>query len=185
MKFPACLCGALRGFHHDLKCISCGCWPWQHSSDESEYSSEESEDEEQEKIRRRVQDELEEKRMEQIDQVERAIQAGKFCIEYDEDRFLMHHRILDAERPKKIKKLRKRGQRNTIRTVVPTFEEKTYKLDVYGYYKAKNEYKINELCSYFYDLGLEPLYTAKRFEDANLDLFDLNLRSYEDFLQEK
>ena len=34
MKIPTCLCGLARGFHHELKCWSCSCFPWQHSSDE-------------------------------------------------------------------------------------------------------------------------------------------------------
>ena len=123
--------------------------------------------------------------MRKIEQVETAIVAGLWCIKDDEDDFLMHHRILEEQRRYKKKKMRSRTERSKNRITTPIFEEKEYKLDVYSYYKEKAEYTKHEFCSYFTELGLEPRSTTQRVLNANLELIEFKLRTYEDYLKEE
>ena len=183
MKLPSCLCGLLRGFHHDLVCCSCSCFPWQHSSDESEEES--SSEDEYKANRRQVQEEREAIRLERIRDVEYALKDGEFDEKVYNGRY---ERELDQceERIKiKKKKMKTRRELDNNRLVIPSFTTKKYALNAYNYYADKENYEMKTLSDYFKYLKLESQSTARRFLNAELSLSELGLQSYEDMVKEK
>ena len=189
MKIPTCHCGTISGWLNDIQCSLCGCWPWQHSSDdEEEYeydsSNQDSVDEILELARNEVRLQVQEEKLEKIAQIERAIFAGKYCQEADEDRFLMLHSMWEKEKKYKKKRFRTRRFRDSIRQPIHPVVPKYYQLDVYKYYKSKEKYEAEILQDYFQYLGLDAEKKANEYLDAELEPTEIHLASYEDFLKQ-
>ena len=188
MKLPSCHCGSITGWLHDIQCKLCGCFPWQHSSDESEYDSSDGDDEEArlELARNEIRLEIEEEKRKKIELVNRAIFVGNYCIKADEDRFLMVHSMWEKEKENKKKRLRSWTFRNSLRTTKQGFEPKHYQLDVYDYYKKKEQYEFEVVLDYLQYLGLRhhALSKTKQYLDADLRPSEIQLLDYEDFLQQ-
>ena len=186
MKIPTCQCGSIRSWLSDLQCNLCGCYPWQHSSDESEYDSSECESIEHqlEFARNEVRLQIQEEKRAKIAHIDRAIWSGNYCIKADEDRFEMLHTMWENDKKHKKKRFRSRGFRNKVRETTPSFKSKSYELYVYDYYKRKEEYEEDVLLDYFHFLGLDAAKKMKLFRDAELSPSEINLLDYEEYLQQ-
>ena len=188
MKFPSCHCGSISGWMHDIQCKLCGCFPWQHSSDESEYDSSDGDSEEArlELARNEIKLAFQEKKREQIDLVNEKIRNGYFSIKADEESFLMEHSVWEKEKTNKKKKLRSWTFRQSLRTTKQGFEPKHYQLDVYNYYKKKDQYELEIVLDFFQYLGLQQHALPKTIQylDAELPPSAIKLMDYEDFLQQ-
>ena len=184
MKKPSCQCGSIQGWLHDIQCNLCGCYPWQHSSDESDYDSSDAESEEHqlELARNEMRLKIQEEKREKIAHIDRAIWSGNYCIKADEERFEMLHRMWENDKQHKKKRFRTRGFRNKIRETTPSFKSKSYELDVYEYYKRKDEYEEDVLLDYFHFLGLDAAKKMKQFRDAELLPSEVKLLDFEEFL---
>ena len=189
MKIPTCHCGSISGWLQDIQCNMCGCWPWQHSSDdEDEYeydsSNQDSVDEMLEFARNEVKLQVHEEKLEKIAHIDRAIFAGQYCIKADEDRFLMLHSMWEKEKKYKKKRFRSRRFRNGLRQPIQPFVPKDYQLEVYNYYKCKSVYEEETLLDYFQWLGVDAEKKTKEYLDAELEPTEIHLASYEDFLKQ-
>ena len=188
MKVPTCHCGSITGWLNDIQCNLCGCWPWQHSSDEDEYeydsSNQDSVDEMLELARNEVKLQVQKEKLEKIAHIDRAIFAGQYCIKADEDRFLMVHSMWEKEKKYKKKRFRSRRFRNGLRQPIQPFVPKDYQLEVYNYYKCKAVYEEETLLDYFQWLGLNAEKKTKEYLDAELEPTEIHLASYEDFLKQ-
>ena len=189
MKIPSCQCGSITGWLNDIQCSLCGCWPWQHSSDEEvdydyDSSNQDSDEALVEFARNEVKLKLHEEKLEKIAHIDRAIFAGQYCIKADEDRFLMIHSMWENEKKYKKNRLRSRRFRNSIRRPIQPFVPKKYYLDVYNYYKCKSLYEEEILMDYFEYLGLDAEKKMKQYLDAELQPSEIKLADYEDFLKQ-
>ena len=191
MKMPKCLCGLTRGFHHDLKCWSCACFPWQHSSDEdhNDLDSEAEEarrkhEEMQERIRlineeedRRIQEDLERKFHETLS----IIEDGEIKERLKETRLERQAAFEEEKRKMKKKKLKSKAKFNKIRRTQIVFGQVSYALNAYEYHKAKQEYEFEQVSFHMRMIFEESDWNTNRFLNAAISLSELNIQSFEDY----
>ena len=183
-----CHCGSIKGWLQDMQCNLCGCFAWQHSSDESEYDSSDGDSEEAklELARNEIKLEIQEKKREQIQAVNEKIRHGYYYIKAEEESFMMEHSVWEKEKANKKKKLRSWTFRQNLRTTKQGFEPKPYQLDVYGHYKKKEQYEFEVVLDFLQYLGLQQhaLPKTKQYLDAELPPSAIKLMDFEDFLKQ-
>ena len=180
MKIPECVCGAIRGFYHELKCHSCCTYPWQHSSAD-ECSSGSCSDDEWDYTCRRMREEIEADRQRKCDATKQIIKDAEFYDEAQSDLFSAEDRkIFDRLRTKK-KRLLTRSQRNQRQTYKrPVVEEQPYSLNVYEYYQEKHKFKKQQLSEHFFSMGLDEDYTPDRFLVTRYCISEFGLQTFEE-----
>ena len=180
MKIPECLCGAIRGFYHELKCRSCCTYPWQHSSAD-ECSSGPCSDDEWQYTCRRIREEIEADRQRKCDATKKIIDEAEFYDGAKSDLFSAEDKKIFQRLQSKRKRLLKRSQRDQRRSVKRTpIEEKPYSLNVYEYYQNKDKYKKQQLSEYFFSMGLDEDYTPDRFLVTRYCISEFGLETFEE-----
>ena len=194
MKFPQCLCGLARGFHHELKCWSCGCIPWQHSSDDDHNRSLDSAEEEarrkyedfQERIRKINEEEdrrIEEERVRKYNRTLSIIEDGEIKLELKETREERHAVFQEQKRNLKKKMLKSKSKLNKNRRTLVIFRPVFYALNTYGYYKAKETYEFDQVSSHMTSVFENSKWNTHRFLNADIPLAELNIPSYAEYLK--
>ena len=194
MKLPSCLCGLARGFHHELKCWSCGCLPWQHSSDDDHNVSLDSEAEEarrryedfQERIRLLNEEEdrqIEEERVRKYNRTLSILEDGEIKDELKETRIERQAWFQEEKRKLKKKKMKTKSKLNKNRRTQVIFRPVYYALNVYGYYKAKEDYEFDRVSFHMKSVFENADWNTHRFLNADISLEELNIPSYKEFLK--
>lgn len=194
MKLPSCLCGLARGFHHELKCWSCGCIPWQHSSDDDHNRSLDSAEEEarrkyedfQEQIRKISEEndrKMEEERERKYNRTLTIIEDGEIKEELKETREERHAVFQEQKRKLKKKKLKSKSKLNKNRKTLVIFRPVFYALNTYGYYKDKEAYEFDQVSTYMTSVFENSNWNTHRFLNADISLAELNIPSYSEYLK--
>ena len=194
MKIPSCLCGLARGFHHELKCWSCSCFPWQHSSDEDHNAEVDSAEEEirrkreefEERIRLLNEEEdrkIEEERERKYNLTLSIIEDGEIKEALKETREERQAWFQEEKRKLKNKKLKSRSKLNKNRRTQLIFRPVYYALDVYEYYKNKEAYEFDQVSSHMTSVFDNSIWNTHRFLNAHISLSELNIPSYAEYLQ--
>ena len=194
MKLPRCLCGITRGFHHDFSCWSCACLPWQHSSDEDHNASLDSEAEVarrkyedfQERILKLNEEEdrrIEEERERKYNVTLSIIEDGEIRSTLKETREERQAVFQEQKRKLKKKKMKTRSKLNKNRRTQVIFRPVYYALNVYGYYKAKEDYEFDQVSFHMTSVFEKSNWNTHRFINANIPLAELNIPSYTEYLK--
>lgn len=194
MKIPSCLCGLARGFHHELKCWSCSCFPWQHSSDEDHNVEVDSAEEEirrkreefEERIRLLNEEEdrkIEEERERKYNLTLSIIEDGEIKEALKETREERQAWFQEEKRKLKNKKLKSRSKLNKNRRTQVIFRPVNYALNTYEYYKAKEAYEFDQVSTHMTSVFENSDWNTNRFLNARISLSELNIPSYAEYLQ--
>ena len=178
MKIPECLCGAIRGFYHELKCRSCCTYPWQHSSAD-ECSSGPCSDDEWQYTCRRIREEIEADRQRKCDVTKKIIEDAEFYDAAKSDLFSAEDKkIFNRLKTKQKRRLTKsqRDQRKTFKRAPVV--EKPYALNVYGYYQEKQTYEKQVLGEHFFSMDLDEDYTPDRYLVTRYCISELGLQTF-------
>ena len=198
MKIPSCICGLARGFHHEFKCWSCNCFPWQHDSDsdENKFDSEEEE-------ARRKRDEFEEQVQKIRDEEDRRIEEernrryNEALIRMEDEEERLKHREERLERvdwfheeKRKLKKkvLKTRSERvlqEKRRLKRRHFSQKKYALNAYEHHQSKEKYEYNQVHLKFQTLFEEASFNSHRYLNLGLSLGELEIPSFEEFQKDE
>ena len=190
MKLPRCLCGITRGFHHEFSCWSCACLPWQHSSDEDHNAGLDSEAEEarrkyeefQERIRQINEEEdrkIEEEKKKKYHLILSIIEDGEIKSTLKETREERQAAFQEEKRKLKKKKLKTKTKLDSSRRHrrLP-FNEASYALNAYDYYRAKAEYEFDQVSFHMRAVFENGDWNTHRFLNAGISLSELNIQSY-------
>ena len=199
MKLPACLCGLVRGFHHDLSCWSCGFLPWQHTSEEEESFDSEAEEarrkredyeEQRFKIREEEERKIEKEREQNYNKVLTTIENAEVKLNLEEERFERSDSFIGAKRKLKKKTLKTKSERfcqANRRLDRRSFTQVKYMLNVHDHYMAKSKHEFDQVFACFKYAFDEAKYMTHRFFNAQLTLDDLpwEVESFDEVLRVK